>query len=284
VIDLHTHTTASDGRSTPSELVTRARAVGITTLAVTDHDTMAAVPETAAFAAAAGMGFVPGIEITTVSRGKDAHVLAYFLSPEASGLSELIADQRRRRVERAREIAAALEKMGAPIDLDALLASAGERSGKAIARPQIAQALIAAGHVSSVAEAFDRFLGENCPAYVPHTGASPARAVELIVSGGGIASLAHPGHLRQDDVIPELVEAGMTALEAYHSTHDEAATAHYVQLARRLSLAITGGSDYHGEGVRRAEFFGVVHLPENEYLGFLNRAGRARDRYPAAMA
>ena len=283
MIDLHAHTTASDGRSTPRELVERARAVGLTTIAVTDHDTMAAVPETAALAATAGLGFVPGIEITSVSRGKDAHVLGYFLSPDAPGLSELIADQRRRRVERAREIGRRLEQMGAPIDVDALLASAGERSGKAIARPQIAQALIAAGHVATVAEAFDRFLGENCAAS-PHTGAPPADVVRLIAAGGGIASLAHPGHLKQDDVIPELVDAGMAALEVYHSSHDEAATAHYLQIARRLSLAVTGGSDYHGEGVRRAEFFGVVHLPEDEYLGFLKRTGRERGQLPAVHA
>jgi predicted metal-dependent phosphoesterase TrpH len=284
VIDLHAHTTASDGRSTPRELVERARAVGITTIAVTDHDTMAAVPETAALAESAGLGFVPGIEITSVSRGKDAHVLGYFLSADAPGLSELITDQRRRRVERAREIGRRLEQMGAPIDVDALLASAGDRSGKAIARPQIAQALIAAGHVATVAEAFDRFLGENCAAYVPHTGASPAEVVKLIAAGGGIASLAHPGHLKQDDVIPELVEAGMAALEVYHSSHDEAATAHYLQIARRHALAVTGGSDYHGEGVRRAEFFGVVNLPEQEFLGFLKRAGRERGQLPAVHA
>ena len=284
MIDLHAHTTASDGRSTPRELVNRAVEVGITTLAVTDHDTMAAVAETAALAAAAGLGFVPGIEITSVSRGKDAHVLGYFLSPEAPGLSELIADQRRRRVERAREIGRRLEQMGAPIDVDALLASAGERSGKAIARPQIAQALIAAGHVATVAEAFDRFLGENCAAYVPHTGAAPAEVVRLIVAGGGIASLAHPGHLKQDDVIPELVDAGMAALEVYHSSHDEPATAHYLQIARRHSLAVTGGSDYHGEGVRRAEFFGVVNLPDHEFAAFLKRAGRERGQLPAVHA
>ncbi len=284
MIDLHAHTTASDGRSTPRELVDRARAVGVTTLAVTDHDTMAAVPEAAALAAAAGLGFVPGIEITSVSRGKDAHVLGYFLSPEAPGLSELITDQRRRRVERAREIGQRLEQMGAPIDVDALLATAGERSGKAIARPQIAQALITAGHVATIAEAFDRFLGENCAAYVPHTGASPAEVVRLIAAGGGIASLAHPGHLKQDDVIPELVEAGMAALEVYHSSHDETATAHYLQIARRHSLAVTGGSDYHGEGVRRAEFFGVVNLPEDEFVGFLRRAGRERGQLPAVHA
>jgi predicted metal-dependent phosphoesterase TrpH len=274
VIDLHAHTTASDGRSTPDELIARAASKGIRTLAVTDHDTMAAHPAAAAAAAAAGLTFVPGIEITSVYKGKDAHVLAYFLDPATPGLEAMMADQRERRVRRAREIAAALERMGAPIDVDQLLASAGARTGKAIARPQIAQALIAAGHVADVAEAFDRYLGEGCGAYVPHTGASPMEVVELIVRGGGMASLAHPGTLKKDEVIDQMRDAGMQALEVYHSSHDAEATAHYLAIARRLELAVTGGSDYHGEGVRRAEFFGVTNLPPDEYERFLARAGR----------
>ena len=274
MIDLHLHTTASDGRCSPEELVSRAKAVGLTAMAVTDHDTMAALPAAAAAAANAGIMFVPGIEITSVCEGRDAHVLGYFLSSDTPGLAELVADQRRRRIERAREIAAALDRMGAPIDVDALLASAGAQTGKAIARPQIAQALIQAGHVATVAEAFDRYLGETCPAYVPHTGVSPMEVVELIVKGGGIASLAHPGHLQKDHVISDMVDAGMAAIEAYHSSHDQPTTAHYLARARQFGLCVTGGSDYHGEGVRRAEFFGVVNLPAEDFSIFLSRAGK----------
>ena len=156
MIDLHAHTTASDGRCTPEELIERAAAKGIKTLAVTDHDTMAAHTAASAAAERAGIAFVPGIEITSVYKGKDAHVLAYFLDPATPGLEELMSGQRARRVERARNIAAALERLGAPIDLDDLLASAGSRSGKAVARPQIAQSLIKAGHVATVAEAFEK--------------------------------------------------------------------------------------------------------------------------------
>lgn len=281
MIDLHAHTTASDGRCSPRELIDRAAGKGITTLAVTDHDTMAAHGEAAAAAQAAGITFVPGIEITSVYKAKDTHVLAYFLDPQTPGLEALVSGQRARRVERARTIAAALARLGAPIDVDALLAATGSHSGKAIARPQIAQALIAAGHVGSVAEAFERYLGEGCDAYVPNTGASPMEVVALIVKGGGIASLAHPGTLKKDDVIEQMHEAGMAALECYHSSHDAEATAHYLAIAGRLGLAVTGGSDYHGEEVRRAEFFGVTNLPADDYQRFLARAGRTTSSIPA---
>ena len=265
LIDLHMHTTASDGRCTPEELVERAHAVGIRTMSVTDHDTMAGVQPATQAARRLGMTVIPGIEITTVHRGKDVHMLAYFLAEDAPGLQELLSSQRRQRVERAMEIAARLAGLGAPIDVQPFIDAASAPGGKAIARPQIAQALIAAGHVSSVQEAFDRFLAEDSPAYVPHRGASPADVVALIQTRGGVASLAHPGYRPQDDIIPGLVEAGMRAIEAFHSSHDEAATAHYLALAARHGLVVTGGSDYHGEGTRRAEFFGVVHLPDAHF-------------------
>jgi hypothetical protein len=220
---------------------------------------------------------VPGIEITSVSGGKDVHVLGYFLDPHTPGLSDLIADQRRRRVGRAEEIGDRLARMGAAIDLEELIATAASQSGKAIARPQIAQALVKAGHVATVAEAFDRYLGESCGAYVPHTGAAPEEVVRLVLAGGGIASLAHPGYTKQDVILPRLVEAGLAAIEAYHSSHDPEMTAHYLALARSFDLAVTGGSDFHGEGTRRSEFFGKTHLPENDYLWFLERAGRTRE-------
>lgn len=267
------HTTASDGRSTPEMLVQQAWDKGIRTMSVTDHDTMAAHPAAARAAAAIGMAFVPGIEITSVHGGKDVHMLAYFLPETTPGLQELLAGQRRQRVERGMEIARRLETLGAPVDADEMLAAASS-SGKSLARPQIAQALIAAGHVQTVAEAFERFLGEDSPAYVPHTGVSPAEVVALVLSGGGIPSLAHPGYRPKDEIIPGLVEAGLVGIEAYHSSHDADAQAHYLEIARTHGLLVTGGSDYHGEGTRRAEFFGVVNLPPAHLDALLARAGR----------
>ena len=115
--------------------------------------------------------------------------------------------------------------------------------------------------MSTVAEAFEKYLAEDGPAYVPHRGASPAEVVSLIVKAGGLASLAHPGYTKKDDVIPGMIEAGLGAIEAYHSSHDEQTTQRYLALAAEHGLAVSGGSDYHGVGTRRSEFFGVTNLP-----------------------
>ncbi len=265
MIDLHMHTTASDGKCTPEELVRNAHEAGIRTMSVTDHDTLGAVASVTRAAAALGMTVVPGIEITSVHDGKDVHVLAYYLSESTPDLMETLARQRRLRVERAREIADKLAAMGAPIDVQALVETASAPGGKALARPQIAQALITAGHVATVAEAFERFLSEESPAYVPHRGASPVDIVRLVQDGGGVAALAHPGYRPRDEIIPALVEAGMAAIEVFHSSHDAAAEAHYLAIATRHGLLVTGGSDYHGPGTRRSEFFGVTNLPREHY-------------------
>ncbi len=279
MIDLHMHTTASDGRSTPDALVEQARGRGIRVLSVTDHDTMAGHPAAARAAAGAGLTFVPGIEITSVHDGRDVHVLAYFLPEDAPGLQDMLASQRRRRTARGLEIVERLRRLGAPIDGEAMLAEAAT-GGTSIARPRIAQALVAAGHAASVSDAFDRFLADDGPAYVPHTGVSPAEVVALVKRGGGVASLAHPGYRPRDEIIGGLVDAGLDALEAYHSSHDVTAVQHYLQLAHAHGLLVTGGSDYHGEGTRRAEYFGVTHLPAEHYAALVERAGRP-DLLPA---
>jgi len=275
MIDLHMHTNASDGRSTPEELVARAAAVGIRTLSVTDHDTMASVPAASRAAAAAGLELVPGIEMTAVYAGRDVHVLGYYVDADARELRDHTDTQRISRVQRAREIADRLASLGAPIDIEGLVARAPARDAKSLARPQIARALVEAGHVGSVQEAFDRFLADGCPAYLPNAGKPPEEVVGIIVRAGGVASLAHPGPLNQDDLISRLAEAGLGAVEVYHCAHDEAARHRYKDLARRHGLAVSGGSDYHGEGVRRAEFFGKVGLPPEEFAALKQRAKAA---------
>ena len=281
MIDLHLHTTASDGKCSPRDLVERAHTAGIHTIAVTDHDTVAGLPEAAEAARELGVTLVPGIEITSVHGGKDVHVLAYFMRDLSEELRDLLLTQRRNRTDRAQQIAERLAAVGAPIDVPALMEAATALGGKSLARPQIAAALIAAGHVTSIAEAFERFLAEDGPAYVPHRGASPVEVVDLILRAGGVASLAHPGYTRKDEIIPELVAAGLTAIEAYHSSHDQPTTARYLALGRQYGLCITGGSDFHGEGTRRSEFFGVTHLPVSDYRILVER--REESRHVAAQ-
>jgi predicted metal-dependent phosphoesterase TrpH len=279
MIDLHMHTTASDGRCTPEDLIRRAHAVGIRTLSVTDHDTMAGIPGAAAAAAALGLTIVPGIELTTVHDGRDVHVLGYFLDASSAALQRFLEVMVAERLDRARDIADRLAAAGAPIDFETVVAGGGHgRSPKSLGRPQLAQALVRAGHVASVSEGFERFLGEGCPAYLPHRGFPPAEAVRVIHAAGGLASLAHPGTVGRDELIAELAEAGIEAVEVYHSAHDADARAKYRALAERHDLAVTGGSDYHGEGVRRAEFFGVVELPAAEFERFRELSIRRRGR------
>jgi predicted metal-dependent phosphoesterase TrpH len=272
MIDLHLHTTASDGACTPFELVERAARSGIRTLSVTDHDTMAATTDVARCAADAGVEAVGGIEITSVWGQRDVHVLGYFLRPEAPGLVALLARQADERFGRAREIVERLASAGAVIDPTMLFEQ--REKGTTIARPHIAAALVAQGFAESIKDAFDRFLGPECPAYVPHRGPSPEQVVTLIRSCGGVSSLAHPGLVMQvERLIPSLVDAGLAAIEAFHSEHSSATTARFAEVARVYGLALTGGSDYHGEGRKRADALGRVGLPEAEFARLCERAG-----------
>jgi predicted metal-dependent phosphoesterase TrpH len=273
VIDLHMHTTASDGTCSPSELVDRVGRAGVHTFAVADHDTVEAVPETAELARRVGMTCIPAVEITAVYEGKDVHVLGYFVDPQSPTLRTFLDAGRADRLRRARAMSDRLAELGVPIDMDALLAAAGgPNSGKAIARPVVARALVAAGHVADVQEAFDRYLADGGPAYVARIGASPAEVVGIIGEAGGVASLAHPGPLKKDGLIDALAAEGLTALECFHSEHDDQATRRYLEIARRLGLAVTGGSDFHGPGTRRSESFGKVGLPQHYFDDFVTRA------------
>src|SRR5262249_1826409 len=192
VIDLHTHTTASDGRCTPEELVDRAAAAGVRVLAVTDHDTIAGCRAASEACAGAKITFVPGIEVTAVADGADIHVLGYFVQTNSAGLLSFLAEQRLRRVNRIREMIGRLASHDIVLDADAILAPAVTDSSKSVGRPWIARALVSGGHVPNVAEAFNRWLSRGRPAFVPRVGATPEEVFERIHQAGGIASLAHP--------------------------------------------------------------------------------------------
>jgi predicted metal-dependent phosphoesterase TrpH len=265
VIDLHTHTTASDGRCSAAELVARAAAAGVTVLSVTDHDTVAACAAADAACRAAGIEFVPGIEVTAVEDDADVHVLGYFVDPESAPLRAFLTTQRQNRIDRVRLMIAKLAESGVPLDADAILAPALADSSKSVGRPWIARALVAAGHVTSTNEAFELWLARGRPAFVARDGAPPEQVIARIHEAGGIASLAHPGLLRRDTWIAGFIDAGLDALEAHHSEHDPAATAHYRQMAEQFSAAITGGSDYHADESHGALHPGSTALPHEDF-------------------
>jgi predicted metal-dependent phosphoesterase TrpH len=269
LIDLHTHTTESDGRFPPSELVSRAKAAGVTVLAITDHDTVAGCEAGAAECAGNGISFVPGIEMTAVEDGGDVHVLGYFLDVGSPGLHTFLSEQRRRRVERVREIVARLALLGMKLDADRILHPAVEDPKKAAGRPWVARALVAAGHAATVDEAFDRWLGRGRPAFVPRLGAAASEVISRIHGAGGIASIAHPVLLARDEWIPGLVSAGLDAIEAYHSDHDAEATSRYLAMASALNVAVSGGSDFHGDAAHGPRQPGAVSLPAEAYAGLL---------------
>ena len=261
MIDLHTHTTASDGRCTPQELVARAKSAGVDTLAVTDHDTVAGCDDAAAACAAAGIAFVAGIEITAFHEGEDVHVLGYFFDIGSPALHAFLAQQRERRLTRIRAMLDRLAALGMPLDAERILLPGLADSSKAIGRPALARALVAAGHAMSTNDAFARWLSRGKPAFVPRDAAPPAEVITRIHDAGGIASLAHPGVLEHDDWIRSLRDGGLDAIEAYHSDHDDAATARYLRLADQMGLAVSGGSDFHADEAHGPAAPGAVSLP-----------------------
>lgn len=269
MIDLHSHTTASDGLLSPAALLDAAAAAGLTVLAITDHDTTAGYIE-ARRLPAGPLELVPGIEISAVHNGRDLHVLGYFLEPSSPTLAAFLDRQRTDRRRRVMEMTERLQSLGHPIDAQPILDAADR--GRSVGRPQIANALVAAGHVRSRDEAFQRFLEHGGPAYVPRRGASPAEVIRIIHDAGGLASLAHPGVYNRDDVIEPLASDGLDAIEARHSDHDALTESRYRRMAARLGLLVTGGSDFHGNDTHRASSLGVVTLPQEDYARLRDRA------------
>jgi 3',5'-nucleoside bisphosphate phosphatase len=245
VIDLHSHTDQSDGSFSPAELIEQARRVGVHILAITDHDTFAGYDQALPVAHAAGVELVCGIELSTKLHGHSVHLLGYFLKNSAlAGFRAWIREVQASRRERNIRLVARLRELGVDITLDE-----GEIRGRGMTgRPHFAQLMLEKGYVASVRQAFDEYLDESAKGYVDRREPTLAEAVGRIRKAGGIASLAHPVRLRDDlsSIAPELYDAGLNAIEVYHSDHSPEQTASYLEIAARHSLLVTGGSDFHG--------------------------------------
>ena len=272
MIDLHLHTTASDGTFSPSELVSRARAAHLSIIAITDHDTTAGSLAARDAAREANLELIPGIEISAVADARDVHMLGYFIDPASPVMIAFLETQRAERLRRVTEMGSRLASLGCAIDVEPILQAAV--CGHSVGRPQIAQALIQAGHVASRDEAFSRFLEFGAPGFVPRRGASPFDVIRVVHESGGVVSMAHPGLTRRDDLIPEMAAAGLDAIEARHANHDDATEARYRALAAEIGLLTTGGSDYHGDTGYRASALGVVVMPSADFESLWRAAER----------
>jgi 3',5'-nucleoside bisphosphate phosphatase len=243
-IDLHLHTLASDGRLTPEELVRLAHERGVRRMAVTDHDTTDAVAAAAAEGRRLGVEVIPGIELGTDSRSGDLHMLGLFLQYKDDEFQRTLAQFREGRIGRARRMVEVLNGLGLMITWERVREIAGEAS---VGRPHVAQALLEAGYVESMPEAFDKYLADGKPAGLPRDKFTPAQSIDLIHSVGGLAVAAHPCEGKGiTHMIPELVAAGLDGLECYYQGYGAERVEQLVALARAHDLVPTGGSDYHG--------------------------------------
>jgi predicted metal-dependent phosphoesterase TrpH len=263
-VDLHTHTKASDGLLTPEALVRAVQAARLAVFSVTDHDTVDALAEVQEHSARLGLTLVPGIELSAMWRGAELHILGYYVDPGDRYLLGFLQQRREARRVRLGIMLGRLRMLGITVTPEAVLAKAQDGN---VARPHLARVLVEKGYVASLEEAFDQYLAEGKPAYVPRPDVQCEEAIRIIHEAGGLASWAHPGLGARDGAIPDLVAAGLDAIEVYHPKHSPGVTAHYRRVADREHLLVTGGSDFHGTTVPSHGMApGSPLLPEPDFL------------------
>jgi hypothetical protein len=261
--ELHCHTTASDGLHSPSEVVDLARRRDVSILAITDHDTIAGHQEAMQAGEQLGVKVIPGMEISSLSSQGEVHVLGYGVTPTDSTTIERIASLRDVREARAKGILNKLERLGISLSFDQVKAFAGDGM---IGRPHVARALVKSGFVANEQEAFDKYLAEGGPAFVAHSGLTPAEAVQLTQAAGGVAVLAHPGLYAGDltKLLDELIAAGLDGIEVFYPWHSPEQIRCYAAFARSHGLLVTGGSDFHGARGDAELSLGSVKVPRED--------------------
>lgn len=242
--DLHLHTAFSDGTDAPEELIQKAAHAGLSAVAVTDHDSVEAVPAAIDAGILHGIEVIPGIELTAEYEGLEMHILGYFLDYRNSRLHEKLSLIEQARIERIHAMVAKLNGLGVKIDADKIFALSGKGI---VSRLHVARVMVSEGIISSIWEAFSKYIGNNGPAYVLGFKLAPQDAVKLIRGAGGIPVLAHPYALRRDDLIPKFVHCGIRGLEVYYPEHTNTMRNKYIRMCREHKLLMTGGSDYHGK-------------------------------------
>jgi 3',5'-nucleoside bisphosphate phosphatase len=257
--DLHIHTTFSDGTQSPQEIVELAAKNGLATIAITDHDVVAGIDPAIQKGSELKVAVIPGIEFTTEAQDTEIHILGYYFDHHDPQLLQTISLIQQGRADRVAKICEKLKALAVAIDPDEVFALAGHR---APGRPHVARVMLKHGYVKSIKEAFDRYLEFHGPAYVSHYKLSPQEAIKLITEAKGIPVYAHPAASNCDQIIPDLLAAGLRGIEAYYIGHRESQTAHYIGLAEKYGLLVTGGSDYHGTTSGRDVELGTITIPD----------------------
>ena len=255
-LDLHIHSLASDGAWSPEAVVRGASQGGLDVIALSDHDTVAGFRAADAVGRELDVQVIPAIEVSSTHRGRDVHVLGYFVDPEAASIAAHAERASRRRQERMLEILARLREQGIDVPFSEVEKAAGPAAA-VIGRPHLARALVAAGHASSVQDAFNSLIGDQHRAFVSTELLEPAGAVALIRAAGGIAVWAHPPGDLVDELMPGLIRAGLGGLEVYRPRHQRAEIARYEAICRTAGLVKSGGSDWHSPdgGMTLGDFF-----------------------------
>ncbi len=270
--DFHNHSTASDGKLTPTQIVDLAAQRGVLIFALTDHDSTEGIAEARQAAAKyAGFVLVPGVELSTDIEGDEVHVLGYFTFEqiENADLQAALAKFRAGRFERGKAMVEKLVAIGKPISWERVLEIAGEAS---VGRPHVAQALVEAGHVATIPEAFDLYICRNGPAYAEREKMTPLEAVQTLRRYGAPAVMAHPSFTKSAEVIlPELVQAGLAGMEVYYKNYDEETVANLAAMAQRLGILPLGGSDYHALNNPGEREPGDIPLPDRVARDFLEK-------------
>jgi len=273
MIDLHIHSTLSDGTLSPEQIVARAASLGISAIAIADHDVTEGIEAATSAARPLGLQVVPAVEINTDYHDTEIHILGYFIDPQAPVLVQLLEGIREGRRKRNRQIVQRLNALGVGLSEQRVLEIAGAGS---VCRPHIAFAMTEAGYVGSVTEAFDRFLGHGRPAFVPRASVTPQQAMDVIHAAGGISVIAHPLKVRDDSLVDSMIAAGAMGIEAFHTDHTPDQQRHYLAMASRRGLLVTGGTDSHGPLWPRPVEIGSVNIPEWVWPQLLEARERLR--------
>lgn len=268
IIDLHIHTTASDGKFSPEEIIFQAQKARLSSIAITDHDTIDGILQLnqQKLFSNSNITIIPGIEFSTDLPGYEVHILGYFIdvnSPKLLSHLEILKEHRHNRLTK---MLIKLNKLGYNINQEDVMSVTNKTTS--IGRSHIAQALIKKGYFSSTQDVFHALLNNNGPAYIPHFKYTPSQVVQLIKHCNGIPVLAHPGLIKNDNIVLNMIKAGLEGMEVFHPKHSAYDTIKYLSMAKQYSLQITGGSDFHGIDGRFPKYLGIFTVPRSIMSSF----------------